>query len=352
MKKVFPTIAKITKLVLISITFLFSFSCSQNPDDNNTENDKEEASLKLQAYKSFLGTYYSGHDTIIVSENSVSYNGEEISLDNLKTFNEFTSDDYPAKKTLYRVDELNTSWKYIYENIEYPDLGELNKKLPIGAKYEEIEEYQTSVYSNFKHWKRNDLFLKLSDSDFLYFYSSNDEMLIQEETYGSTDIDLYKWTVIYDCKDNGIYLDSRTVRETSEKVFYKTENVITCDVTEFKKQASSSESGGEEENTTTLSGEYTITEASSSTITFSNGNWTYSYNGKTQSGTYSQNSDEITITYSQENYTVEGVFTVSKGSGTITLKGKSGNCTAIISSVFMISDSSALQNETVTLTEN
>lgn len=351
MKKVFPTIAKITKLFLISITFLFAFSCSQNPDDS-TENDKEETSAKLQAYKSFLGTYYSGHDTIIVSENSVSYNGEKISLDNLKTFDEFTSDDYPAKKTLCRVDELNTSWKYIYENTEYPDLGELNKKLPTNGEYEKIEEYQTSVYSIFKHWKSNDLFLKLSDSDFLYFYKSDDEMLIQLETYGSKDIDLYKWTVIYDCKDNGMYPDKMTEREKPEKVFYKTENVITCDVTEFKKQGSSSESGGVEENTTTLSGNYTITEASSSTITFSNGNWTYSYKGKTQSGTYSQNDGEITIAYSQGSYTVEGVFTVSKDNETITLTGKSDDCTAIISSVFMISDSSALQNKTVTLTEN
>lgn len=351
MKKVFPTIAKITKLFLISITFLFAFSCSQNPDDS-TENDKEETSAKLQAYNSFFGTYYSGHDTIIVSKNSVSYNGKSISLDNLKTFDEFTSDDYPAKKTLVRVDELNTSWKHIYENTEYPDLGELNKKLPAYAEYETIEEYQTSVYSSFKHWKSNDLFLKLSDSDFLYFYKSDDEMLIQLETYGSKDIDLYKWTVTYDCKDNGNYADTMTERETSEKVFYQTESVITCDVTDFKKQGNSSESGSEEENTTTLSGNYTITEASSSTITFSNGNWTYSYNGKTQSGTYSQNSDEITITYSQGNYAVEGVFSVSKGSGTITLKGKSDDCTAIISSVFMISDSSVLQNETVTLTEN
>lgn len=351
MKKVFPTIAKITKLFFISITFLFTFSCSQNPDDS-TENDKEEISTKLQSYKSFLGTYYSGYDKIIISENSVSYNGKSISLDNLKTFDEFTSDDYPVKKTLYRVDELNTTWKYIYENTEYSDLGELNKVLPVGAEYEKIEEYQTYAYSNFKHEKSTDLFLKLSDSVFIYFYKSNDEMLIQLENYGTKDIDLYKWTVTYDCKDNGAYLDTQTVRETSEKVFYKTESVITCDVTDFKKQENSSESGGGEENTTTLSGEYTITEASSSTISFSNGNWTYSYNGKTQSGTYSQSSDEITITYSQGSYTVEGVFTVSKDSGTITLKGKSGDCTAIISSVFMISDSSALQNETVTLTEN
>lgn len=350
MKKVFPTIAKITKLFLISVTFLFAFSCSQNPDDS-TENNKEETSAKLQSYKSFLGTYYSGYDTIVVSENSVSYNGEEISLGNLKTFDEFTGDDYPAKKTLYRVDELNTSWKYIYENTEYPDLGKLNKVLPVGAEYEKIEEYKTYVYSSFKHEKSNDLFLKLSNSSFLYFYKSDDEMLIQLESYETKDIDLYKWTVTYDCKDNGNYLDTQTVRETSEKSFIETESVITCDVTDFKKQGNSSESGGEE-GTTAISGEYTITEASSSTITFSNGNWTYSYNGKTQSGTYSQSNDEITITYSQGSYTVEGVFTVSEDSGTITLKGKSGDCTAIISSVFMISDSSALQNKTVTLTEN
>lgn len=350
MKKSFPTITKITKLFLISITFLFSFSCSQNPGNDNTENDKEEISAKFQAYKSFLGTYYSGYDTIITSENSVSYNDNKISLDNLKFFDEFTSDDYPAKKTLNREDKVNTSSKYIYENTEYPDLGALNKVLPAYGKYEKIEEYQTDAYSNFKHNRSKDLFLKISDSVFLYFYNYAGEMLIQLETYENKDIDLYKWTVTYDCKDNGNYPDTMTKRETSEKYFIKTESVITCDVTDFKKQGNSSESGGEEE-TTAISGEYTITEATSSTITFSNGNWTYAYNGKTQSGTYSQSSDEITITYSQGSYTVEGVFTLSKGNGTITLTGKSGDYTAIISSVFMISDSSALQNGIVTLTE-
>lgn len=343
--------AKISIFLISILSCLVLFSCSQSPDN---EPDSAENNQKVQLYKTFLGSYTSGTETIVVSENSVSYNGESISLDNLKFFEEFSSDDYPAKKTLYRVDGLNTSRKYIYENIEYPDLRELNKKLPVGAEYEEIEEYQTHAYSDFKHENSKDLFLRLSDSDFLYFKNSNDEKLIQLENYGNKAIDLYKWTVTYDCKgykDNGNWPDTRIERKKSEEVFYKTESVTTYDVTDFKKQENSSESGDSEgTESITLSGSYTISEANGSGFTFAqDGTWTYRYNSSTTEGTWSVSNGDLTITYSLGGISSTAVFAVSISGDTYTLTGKSGDCTTIITSAFKITNQTAVQDGVVTL---
>lgn len=338
-------------IFLISIlSFLVLFSCSESPDN---EPDSVPDNLKVQLYKTFLGTYTSGTETIVVSANSVSYNRESFSLDNLKFFEEFSSDDYPAQKILYRECERIPSLKYIYKNTEYPDLGELNKVLPVGGKYEYIEEEQTAIDSVFKHKKNNELFLKISDSEFLYFNNSGSEKLIQAESYGNKDIDLYKWTVIYDAQDNGMYLDTMTERERTEKAVYKTESVITCDVTDFcfKKQENSSgpgESSGTE--SIVLAGSYTISEANGSTFTFAqDGKWTYNYNSRTTEGTWSVSDGKITITYSLGGYSSTAVFTVTVSGSTYKLTGKSDDYTTIISSAFMITNQEALENGVVTL---
>lgn len=56
------------------------------------------------------------------------------------------------------------------------------------------------------------------------------------------------------------------------------------------------------------------------------------------------------MNFSMNSYSVSGVFTVSKDGENISLTGKSGDYTTIVSSAFMVKDSDALTNGKVTLT--
>lgn len=114
-------------------------------------------------------------------------------------------------------------------------------------------------------------------------------------------------------------------------------------------KVSNNNSGSE---TVTLEGQYKITQANNSTISFNNGHWTYNYSGQTKSGTYSQSGNEITISFTQNGINIEAVFTVTKNNDTIILKGKSGDTVAIISNAFMINDYNVLSSEEFTLTVN
>ena len=112
----------------------------------------------------------------------------------------------------------------------------------------------------------------------------------------------------------------------------------------------SSTSDGSSTETVTVSGKYTINQANGSTISFSDGNWTYSYLSSTKSGSYSQSGNELTMNYSAGGSSVSGVFTVAKDGSNVKLTGKSGDYTTIVSSAFMVKDSDALTNGVVTLT--
>ena len=114
--------------------------------------------------------------------------------------------------------------------------------------------------------------------------------------------------------------------------------------------SSGSDSGSTSTETVTLSGDYTISQANGSTISFTDGNWTYSYLSSTKTGTYSQSGNELTMNYSAGGYSVSGVFTVAKDGDNVKLTGKSGDYTTIVSSAFMVKDSDALTNGVVTLT--
>ena len=114
-------------------------------------------------------------------------------------------------------------------------------------------------------------------------------------------------------------------------------------------KVSNNNSGSE---TVTLEGQYKITQANNSTISFNNGHWTYNYSGQTKSGTYSQSGNELTISFTHNGISIEAVFTVTKNNDTITLKGKSGDTVAIISNAFMINDYNVLSSEEFTLTVN
>ena len=99
-----------------------------------------------------------------------------------------------------------------------------------------------------------------------------------------------------------------------------------------------------------ITGSYTISEANGSTFTFSSGgSWTYNYNSRSKEGTWSVSDGGLTISYSLGGNTSTAVFTVSVSGNTYTLTGKSGDYTTIISSAFMITDQSALENGVVTL---
>ncbi len=87
-----------------------------------------------------------------------------------------------------------------------------------------------------------------------------------------------------------------------------------------------------------------------SSISFTDGSWSYTYNSSSKSGTYSQSGSELTMNFTMGSYSVSGVFTVSKDGDNIKLTGKSGDCTTIVSSAFMVNDSDALSNGYVTLT--
>ncbi len=113
---------------------------------------------------------------------------------------------------------------------------------------------------------------------------------------------------------------------------------------------SSSSSDSSSTETVTLSGNYTISQADGSSISFTDGNWSYTYNSSSKSGTYSQSGSELTMNFTMGSYSVSGVFTVSKDGDNIKLTGKSGEYTTIVSSAFMVSDSDALSNGYVTLT--
>ncbi len=112
--------------------------------------------------------------------------------------------------------------------------------------------------------------------------------------------------------------------------------------------SSSSDSSSTE--TVTLSGNYTISQADGSSISFTDGNWSYTYNSSSKSGTYSQSGSELTMNFTMGSNSVSGVFTVSKDGDNIKLTGKSGDCTTIVSSAFMVKDSDAITNGNVTLT--
>jgi hypothetical protein len=113
---------------------------------------------------------------------------------------------------------------------------------------------------------------------------------------------------------------------------------------------SGSDSGSTSTETVTLSGDYTISQANGSTISFSDGNWTYSYLSSSKSGTYSQSGNELTMNYSAGGYSVSAVFTVAKDGDNVKLTGKSGDYSTIVGSAFMVKDSDALTNGVVTLT--
>ena len=113
---------------------------------------------------------------------------------------------------------------------------------------------------------------------------------------------------------------------------------------------SGSDSDGSSTETVTLSGDYTISQANGSTISFTDGNWTYSYLSSSKTGTYSQSGNELTMNYSAGGYSVSAVFTVAKDGDNVKLTGKSGDYSTIVGSAFMVKDSDALTNGVVTLT--
>lgn len=175
--------------------------------------------------------------------------------------------------------------------------------------------------------------IKFADSDIVYSFSSDGTNI---KIYKLINNDLYV-----------MYLNSCTSvsqhGQSPLKEYYHFQKITNTD-------SSTDDTGTDKkDDTVVLSGKYNITEASSSTITFNNSTWTYSYNGRTKTGSYSQTDDELTMNFTQNSITAEAVFTVSKSDDEITLTAKSGDYTTIISSAFMIYDSDALQNGIVTL---
>ena len=151
---------------------------------------------------------------------------------------------------------------------------------------------------------------------------------------------------------NNKYLGFNNWTFKTEKVDYLSVILMT-DTNSTYKLVSSSNSSGDSSSSTetvTVSGKYTINQANGSTISFSDGNWTYSYLSSTKSGSYSQSGNELTMNYSAGGSSVSGVFTVAKDGSNVKLTGKSGDYTTIVSSAFMVKDSDALTNGVVTLT--
>lgn len=102
-----------------------------------------------------------------------------------------------------------------------------------------------------------------------------------------------------------------------------------------------------------LDGEYTISEANEgSVITFSNGEWTFTYSGQSKTGSYSQSGSKVTISYEISSLSLEAVFTTFEKDETIILTKSSGQWQEIIGSVFMITDGSAYSDGIITLTKN
>lgn len=132
----------------------------------------------------------------------------------------------------------------------------------------------------------------------------------------------------------------------------ETTNILTFTylATGMEEYYSRSSGSGDSGSTTTLSGTYTITQAISSSFTMNNGNWTYNYNGNTNNGTYNQSGNDLTVNYLNSGGSLSAVFTVSESNGTVTLVGKSGDTTSILALAFMITDSNAIANETITMT--
>lgn len=175
--------------------------------------------------------------------------------------------------------------------------------------------------------------INFADSDIVYSFSSDGTNI---KIYKLINNDLYV-----------MYLNSCTSvsqhGQSPLKEYYHFQKITNTD-------SSTDDTGTDKkDDTVVLSGKYNITEASSSTITFNNSTWTYSYNGRTKTGSYSQTDDELTMNFTQNSITAEAVFTVSKSDDEITLTAKSGDYTTIITSAFMITDTNAVQNGIVTL---
>lgn len=124
-------------------------------------------------------------------------------------------------------------------------------------------------------------------------------------------------------------------------------------LTYSREDSGSGGGGGPDITEGELTGSYTISEANSSQFTFGDsGTWTYNYNGRTNEGTWSLDGGKVTIEYSNGGITAKAVFAVSVSGDTYTLKGESGDYATVISSVFMVTDGSAVSDGVVTLVKN
>ncbi len=111
-----------------------------------------------------------------------------------------------------------------------------------------------------------------------------------------------------------------------------------------------SEQNGSNNNGSTflvLTGEYTIEEATNSSITFENGSWTYVYGSQTKTGTYTLDESRVTINYSTGEMTISATFSISGTADSITLTGESGDITSVIGVVFMATE--AVSSGAITL---
>lgn len=234
------------------------------------------------------------------------------------------------------------------------------------GEWECMNEYQNDYNSVFSI---ADDYILTGDQWFgytpFYYICSQSELITLHEQYGETYAEEKEYAKerineIKKFDKNDVYLYYTTNYE--EKFTPHFEGVLILDTERdiltvkhwngyiqdtYKRVSSGNDNSGD---APVLSGTYAIKEAINSSFTMTNGNWEYTYGSNTKSGTYTQEGTSLTISFSNQGYTLSATFTISENNDTITLKGVSGDIQQILALAFMIADQSVISTGTVTLT--
>lgn len=358
MKKFF---LPITLILFLIFTFSFT-SCQTDSSDSETETSDNTLELFQANIKNIQGEY-------------------KIVLDDCSCWLPIVTDDDNEDIKYYKQKSIdNDDFKFTYTSLSVNGSHDLSYQINDIIKLNKSDNYENNKkYLNLIPFSNmSDVYKKIKDETFTIYNTSDtagehnleiSEIVNKEvdackilksaiknfeETMGikfaDSDIVLRNGsTRFYKLINNDLYALYITDGSVSQygqapvKEYYHYQKITNTD-------SSTDDTGTDKkDDTVVLSGKYNITEASSSTITFNNSTWTYSYNGRTKTGSYSQTDDELTMNFTQNSITAEAVFTVSKSDDEITLTAKSGDYTTIITSAFMITDTNAVQNGIVTL---
>ena len=293
------TMKKTLMVFAALMTAFFMISCqNETTSENNTEEEKDTTAEKIAIYNKLVGTTweneYKGRNVIYNNElfQDVSFFDDAIMLNN----------DNELKYSINKSTDL-----FFYSDFSSTELEEYK----IQDKY-----FDNGVY----------FIVCLNETYYTFSY--------YDENSGRKKEVVIEWGV-----------PTYTLNDNIERDFKKVYLELVSDSNTEEDSGSSTST-----DTVTVDGDYTISQANGSTISFSDGNWTYSYLSSSKTGTYSQSGNELTMNYSAGGYSVSAVFTVAKDGDNVKLTGKSGDYSTIVGSAFMVKDSDALTNGVVTLT--